>query len=336
MVRMLFMIPALILSAATCIGCTIPVFRFALDRWHADPYRLELRAEDAAKPDIAAFVRNLDAASGINLEVSRSKGPDSILHMPASDGTGTEVWKGSLDRSRLDALVDSSARAQIAANILSGDAAVWVLVENGDPAGADRAAATITKRLRYLEKVIQLPKIDPNDPSSRLGPGPALRTTFSVVRIPTQHDEAPLLSMLSANDPEITHSGKPWTSVVFGRGRVLGAWPIESMDDAHIEELALFLTGACSCQVKRQNPGWDLLLRFDWDTKLQSMGIPPLPATESNTPAPTAANQSPESVRIEPPTQEPAPRQMRRLPIAWFALAVVLAWSILRRKLPPS
>lgn len=326
----------MILSAATCIGCTIPVFRFALDRWHADPYRLELRAEDAANPAIAAFVRNLDAASGINLEVSRSQGTDSILRMPVADGVGTEVWKGALNRSSLDQLIDSPARAQIAANILAGDAAVWVLVENGDPAGADRAAAAITKRLRYLEKVIQLPKIDPNDPSSRLGPGPALRTSFSLVRIPTHHDEAPLLSMLSSNDRELTRPGTPWTSVVFGRGRVLGAWPLESMEDAHIEELALFLTSACSCQVKRQNPGWDLLLRFDWDSKLQSMGVPALPTTGSETSAPTPQSQAPESVRIGPTTQEPAAKKTRRLPIAWFAFAVVLAWSLLRRKLPPS
>ena len=332
----LLWLPLFLLNAATCIGCTIPVFRFALDRWHADPYRLELRTNDASDPAVAAFVRNLDAASGINLEVARSESTDSILRMPTTNGIGTEVWKGALDRDVLEKLIDSPARAVIASKILAGDAAVWVLVENGDPDRADRAEVAIKKRLRYLETVIQLPKIDPNDPSSRLGPGPHLRTSFSVVRIPTNHNEAPLLSMLSAQERELTRQGKPWTSVVFGRGRVLGAWPIDSMEDAQIEELALFLTGACSCQVKRQNPGWDLLLRFDWESKLQAMGIPPLPSPDSEPLAPSPAKQNPERVHIAPSPEETSPKKIRRLPIAWFALAVVLAWSLLRRKLPPS
>jgi hypothetical protein len=142
--------------------------------------------------------------------------------------------------------------------------------------------------------------------------------------------------MLSAQERELTRQGKPWTSVVFGRGRVLGAWPIDSMEDAQIEELALFLTGACSCQVKRQNPGWDLLLRFDWESKLQTMGIPPLPSPDSEPLAPSPAKQNPERVHIAPSPEETSPKKIRRLPIAWFALAVVLAWSLLRRKLPPS
>ena len=36
----------------------------------------------------------------------------------------------------------------------------------------------------------------------------------------------------------------------------------------------MFLLGACSCQVKRMNPGWDLLLNVDWDGALQAIGFP--------------------------------------------------------------
>ncbi len=50
-------------------------------------------------------------------------------------------------------------------------------------------------------------------------------------------------------------AGKPFVAPVFGQGRVLGAWGAESMDVEGIEEASFFLTGACSCQVKAQNPG---------------------------------------------------------------------------------
>jgi hypothetical protein len=66
--------------------------------------------------------------------------------------------------------------------------------------------------------------------------------------------------------------GEPLLAPIFGRGRVLGAWPASEMGDEQIEEATLFLLGACSCQVKSQNPGWDLLLAVEWDRELQAIG----------------------------------------------------------------
>jgi hypothetical protein len=66
--------------------------------------------------------------------------------------------------------------------------------------------------------------------------------------------------------------GIPFAAPVFGRGRVLGAWALEELDDLMIEDTSLFLTGRCSCRVKNENPGWDLLLKVDWETALASIG----------------------------------------------------------------
>ena len=320
----------------TGVACTIPVFRFALDRWHPDPYRLSVRTKEVADPAVASFLRNLDASSGINLEVSRGNADHSSLHTPENDGSSTEIWKGALTKSELDRLLQSPARKQLVDQILAGSAAVWVLVDNGDPIEAERSAAIISKRLRYLEQVIRLPNIDPNDPSSRLGPGPPLKVAFSLLRIADPKAEEPLLNMLAAQTPELRDSKRPWVSVVFGRGRVLGSWPASSMEDAQIEELALFLSGACSCQVKRQNPGWDLLLSADWDTSLQAMGVPPTPTSGADEPASKSTNLAAETLRIEASRPDENPPRSRRVPVAWAALLVVLAWSLMRRKLPPS
>jgi len=35
-----------------------------------------------------------------------------------------------------------------------------------------------------------------------------------------------------------------------------------------IEDLTMFLCGACSCQVKERNPGFDLLLATNWNIEL--------------------------------------------------------------------
>ena len=33
----------------------------------------------------------------------------------------------------------------------------------------------------------------------------------------------------------------------------------------------MFLTGRCSCRVKNQSPGWDVLLKVDWEAALQKV-----------------------------------------------------------------
>ena len=39
-----------------------------------------------------------------------------------------------------------------------------------------------------------------------------------------------------------------------------------------IDQIAGFVTGACSCQVKAQNPGTDLLIQKDWDAAVLGKG----------------------------------------------------------------
>lgn len=53
--------------AAEC--CTIPVFRFALDRWEPDHFKLLLPAEVAAKPEVVELLRPLRAGGKANLDI---------------------------------------------------------------------------------------------------------------------------------------------------------------------------------------------------------------------------------------------------------------------------
>ncbi|MCX6983118.1 MAG: hypothetical protein NTV08_20540 [Verrucomicrobia bacterium] len=71
------------------------------------------------------------------------------------------------------------------------------------------------------------------------------------------------------SNPE--NANDPWLSLVFGRDRALGAWAAEGFGDEQIDEACLFLLGACPCEVKRMNPGWDLLLNADWVESLRAI-----------------------------------------------------------------
>ncbi len=292
--RRLFVL-ALVLGA-TMHACTIPVFRYALDRWPADKFRLEVSKADAQDPAVSRFLRNFTDSTPINLDPVRlsTDGPSQLL-APHAEAGAPPVIGGPLGTT-LEQIIDSPARTEIVRRILAGENGVWVLVESGQREADEAAARTMEKRLGYLAQVAALPQIDPDDPSSRLGPGPALRVGFSLLRV--KHDdpaEQPFLKMLAG--PKAAPAA-PWFAMIFGRGRVLGAWPAEGFGDEQIDEACLFLLGACSCQVKRMNPGWDLLLHADWDEKLQAIGFPKGdPAAPVTTPKPAPA---PETVAIAP------------------------------------
>ncbi len=349
---------SLLIVGMLCVdagGCSLPVFRYALDRWQPDTFHLKVAQNQAQDPAVAKFLRNLGPASGLNLEADRIPDETSQLLRPdAAESDGPPPWTGTLDGAVLERFAESPARTKIIQEILNGASAVWVVVESGDASADNQAVEALQKRLRYLQQVISLPAVDPNDLSSRPGPGPAVEVKFSVLRVPglhlpsgearpaqTLHPESLLLPVLAGPRSGLAASREPWFAAVFGRGRVLGAWSAPTFGDDQIEEICLFLAGACSCQVKRQNPGWDLLLQIDWDEKLREIGVPaPAAATATGTTteatkkqAQSQAQQEPETVRIEPatPTAEPKVLSKKLTSRLLTAIAIIATIGLFAR-----
>jgi hypothetical protein len=161
---------------------------------------------------------------------------------------------------------------------------VFVLVDSGDKSADERAAKVVEEQLRRLEKTLELPEIDPEEPGPRVLSALPLKVAFSTVRV-SRADPAEaafaamLLQGLVPAQPPGSAKGKPKAEApatrpvspkgpvlvpVFGQGRALCALEGNEINPQHLEEVAVFLTGACSCQVKQLNPGYDLLMKADW------------------------------------------------------------------------
>ena len=251
------------------VGCTIPVFRYALDRWEADRFKLVLPAEVAAKPEIVDLMRPLRAGGKANLDIVPDRSGQTkaaTLSFPRDEAQA--AWSGDLSSASLAELLDSPGRKQLLKHILEGDSVTWVLVDVATPTD-EEAAQRISKRLAFLEQAAALPIQDPNDPDSQLGPGPELRLKFQVLRLRQDEGaEKPLISMLAGPKGRVD-AKRPFAAAVFGRGRVLGAWQLDELDDAGLEDACMFLIGRCSCRLKNENPGWDLLMNVDWPKMLE-------------------------------------------------------------------
>lgn len=309
---------------------------------------------------MARFLRNFGSDSGLNLEIQRvPQAPSRILRPTQGGSAEAPLWQGIVTEPWLRALGESAVSAELVKRLLSGDSAVWVLVESGTPELDEKAAGLLEKRLAYLQQAIQIPPADPNDLSSRPGPGPELTVRFSLVRLRSGAGQAEVAEgLLRANlagpHAELAKANGPWFAAVFGRGRVLGAWSAADFGNEQIDEICIFLAGACSCQVKRQNPGWDLLLRIDWEEQLRAIGhsretsessasAAPAVSESPAQPGPSAhrvvASAEPETVRFDPgttqgngqpanqPLAQDVPPLLIALPLALTGLLLLLAFA---------
>ena len=71
--------------------------------------------------------------------------------------------------------------------------------------------------------------------------------------------------MLLNSESDLYEFDDPIAIPVFGRGRSYFALVGKGINDDNIDEACQFLAGACSCEVKSQNPGVDLLFRVNWE-----------------------------------------------------------------------
>jgi hypothetical protein len=373
--------------AGSSDACQVPVFRYALERWEALPYtaavfhRGPLKAAEQSVVDYLTKASQ-DAERPVNLEVKvvdlagqqepqlkdlfeRAGGgelPRVLLLAPRwglaapepAEKLPTEVvlWSGRLDRQAAERLVDSPKRREIARRLLTGDSAVWILLETGDRARDEKAEKSLSERLKKAEEALkQADEAEKKDPDAADGPPPdwspavPVRIGFSIVRLARKDlAEEVFVSILTAMDPKLKEqSGEPIAFPVFGRGRVLGALPQKQMEEGLVAEACEFLTGECSCQVKDSQPGSDLLMAVDWEGMLEGRlvvdkALPPLtgvmpslPATEV-TPATVTlpAEVVPVAIEAESPMADPTLRNVLITVLA--VLGVAAAGTLLLRR----
>ena len=293
------------LCAESARACNVPVFRYALERWQPAPYEVyvfhrgplapdaqqavaDLRTRGRAGADGAAinlFVADLDAASDTAARKLWDAAPGATLpwmtvRYPGFLGIAGDLWAGPLTGASVAAIIDSPLRRRIAADLIQGESAVFVLLESGNREMDEAAAHLLEKELAQLEKTLELPEAAAgqwNDPLyDEKGP-PKMRLGLEMVRLSrTDPAEQLFVKMLAGSALDFLKGGEPIVFPIFGRGRALCAIVGDQISADRIGEEAAFLVGPCSCIVKDQNPGVDMLMAVDWDAALagQASAIP--------------------------------------------------------------
>jgi len=275
-------------------SCEIPVFRYALERWAPDPYQVLIIHPAPLTADQQELVKNLqraaaDPAKPANLEViavnlsepsddptmklmreryEALSAPLLALRQPNSLPDAKPIWTAELTAENIERVVDSPARREIVSRLIAGQSAVWVMLETGDTAKDDAAAASIEKELASLAKELKLPEKDVLEGDEFFKPETKvpLKIEFSLLRLkPGDAKEEAFRAMLLNSEADLIDRADPIVMPVFGRGRTCFVLVGKGINPQQMADNSRFITGRCSCQVKYDNPGVDLLLAADWD-----------------------------------------------------------------------
>jgi hypothetical protein len=281
-------------------ACNVPVFRYALERWQPDPYRVTLFHRGALTESQRTLLRPLEEASSgthsanvvlrlVDVDAIKDDAdramfeaqsptvlPWLVAQYPKGLRIEEPVWAKPLtDDTVAKSLVDSPLRKELIRRLADGQTAVWLMLECGQTEKDEAVAAMLTDQLKELAQGLQLPELTSAPEDAILSTTP-LQVSFSLLRVPRGvAAEKPLVDMLLGSEPDLVEFDEPMVFPVFGRGRALLPLIGAGITPDNIHESAAFLVGACSCEVKDLNPGFDLLLTANWDVLLFQEGPPP-------------------------------------------------------------
>ncbi len=272
-------------------ACQVPVFRYALERWLASDYRLQvLHLQPFEKLSVPKHVNikveyyradqlteaqqwSINGLDKINFYPSHILSAPHLDHPVLIEKTTPENWH---------ALIDSPVRTAIKEKLLSGESAVFVQILSGDKQRDARVHQLLETALAKAQKSIKLPDgvINPDEIAEAQSKGEVnfddvlrskvpLKISFAIVTLdPNEPAEQGFYKILLQGRDLSQFPDASFIAPIFGRGRCLNLIPVSKISEDIIISQCQYLCGACACSVKSENPGFDLLFNADWDAHL--------------------------------------------------------------------
>jgi hypothetical protein len=282
---------ALLFFSSVTFACDTPVYRYALERWMPDPFDVIVFhqgplppedgqfVEDLIKKGIAQrsgwYVREVDVKGKLDADTQKVyqkhktgfKLPFVLIRQLEKNGQMDMIWKGAYTKDSLEKVLFSKHRTEISERLAKGDI-VWVILEGSDPIKNQGLTKILEAELPKLQT-----ELKPSTPAAEKEPGeadtslPPRPLTLSSIRVSKQNPEEESLVnfLLQVAPAKAQKSQEPLVFIVFGRGRAIYVGEASEINYQTLESHGNFLVGPCSCEIKDQNPGRDLLFGVNWD-----------------------------------------------------------------------
>jgi len=250
--------------------------------------------------DLAKEKEQLERWENVHKEENAPMTAHLFYPFQGFEGDVSPIWSGAFTKNNINAILDSPIRRELVKRILAGNSAVWLFLESGNKEKDDKLFKELEKHARVAQKEIGIPKgviqqsalddpdllLGPEDEENILESSVPLKIAFSIHRFSRKDPEESVLRAILMNLEEDLLDEKfadqPMLFSVFGKGRVLLPLVGKGINEENTLGDCSYLCGPCSCQVKNQNPGMDLLVKADWWTSLEGSSaivekeLPPL------------------------------------------------------------
>lgn len=293
---------ACIFAAGTVWACSTPVYRYAMYRWEPAPYEIYYfheqqvdEATAAVHDGIRAAARCEDRTANLFLATVDVQEDQELKTVPPDvrkwwearpekqtpcylvvTPYGVPIHHGDMDAEILQTLIDSPARRAVVEQLTEGHAGVMVMVTGSDDQ-ANQTAETLIKEFAAdiasgkIELYIPPPSgffVPRRDEDAEEDAPESPRIEVGFVRVDrTDPQEKWFLEALLSMEEDLKDEqfeDQPMMFVIFGRGRALPPCIGRGINRDNLLDCIDFVTGACSCTVKEQNPGMDLLFATNW------------------------------------------------------------------------
>lgn len=224
-------------------ACSIPVFRYARDRWNTDLYRVTIFHDGPIEGDNFERCRTIAAESRVrynaeflgeiddqvetaNISVGfvdvtgemdpvtqrlwKAQRTDNLpwvdVRYPKSKSGTHTLFRGPLGAFDVALFCGSPVLEETDALLAGGASAVWVFLESGDGRADRKAVKRLRKALEKSEEEIELPKIDQQDAEEYLSSDnqPALRIDFPMVTLKrNEKEDAGFIHQLIRSEPAL-------------------------------------------------------------------------------------------------------------------------------------
>jgi hypothetical protein len=295
--------------ASSLMACQVPVFRYALERWSSDQYRILVLAEGPLNLEHQTTLKTLEGTAERPAQAtmkvhdvtttkdafvkqlwkSRQTGSEPLMVVlyPERSSINAEqvAYSSPLSAQHVPQIVSSPARKEITEKLSEGHSAVWIFLESGDAAKDQAALTRLQEQLKKDAEWLKLPSPEEMEIKPELLASAKIRLQIQFSVISVRRDDLKeqfLIDCLLNSESDLREYDEPMAFPVFGRGRVLYAIVGQGIAADTIRKASSFIVGPCSCQVKEQNPGFDLLLSCNWDDLVGDTFISePIPEGES-------------------------------------------------------
>lgn len=307
---LVFVVVCALAVAALCppaVACNTPVYRYAMYNWQTAPYIVcyfyegEIAEEDKAVHEaIAKLTEEWPREANVQLEpvdVSDEKRMENIPEFVKEAWKSHEdgktpayvvfspfrahIYSGELNAESVKKLVDSPARQKFAQLLEEGNAAVMILLTCADEEQNKKAEEAL-QGLRKLADSGEIPvelELPPmglpgaeqgEDSEEEADPN---KLGISVLRVDRDDpaEEFFVRMLMAVEDDLEEYADQPMIFAGYGRGRAMEPYIGKGITAENLVDVVAFLAGACSCMVKEQNPGADLLVKWNWEATADKM-----------------------------------------------------------------